>query len=61
MAECGFCGHPGVHAQVLPSRGAASGRCPSCLYCQRETEAEASKAAETSEAQRSDRSTPSDE
>jgi hypothetical protein len=36
MTECGSCGHPGVHAQVLPPRGAAQGHCPGCPRCQQE-------------------------
>jgi hypothetical protein len=49
MTECGFCGHPGVHAQVLPPRGAAQGRCSECPRCQQEIAEEAAKAAKQAE------------
>ena len=34
--SCARCGHPGVHATILPPGGGGSGRCPDCPQCQQE-------------------------
>lgn len=37
VVSCARCGHPGVHAMIMPaSGGGGPGRCPNCPYCQRE-------------------------
>ncbi len=54
MTNCGYCGHPGIHAQVLPPRGAPRGRCPTCSFCQREIEEESAEAAAGGQAQKAE-------
>ena len=40
MLNCGTCGHPGVHAEVIPE-GATWTRCPTqCAKCKAEIAAE---------------------
>ncbi len=51
MTTCGFCGHPGIHAQALPPRGTPSGSCPSCPQCQQELAEEAASATNEKNAQ----------
>jgi hypothetical protein len=43
MTNCGFCGHPGVHAQILPPAGPPSKRCQGCPQCEREAAEEAKR------------------
>jgi|GEM_PF-4902928 len=36
VVSCGRCGHPGVHAAILPARGGGAGRCSGCPTCEQE-------------------------
>lgn len=38
MAICGYCNHPGFHAQFIPPGAEPSRRCGDCPRCQAETE-----------------------
>jgi hypothetical protein len=41
ILNCGICGHPGVHATIIPE-GATPTRCPEqCAICRREVAEEA--------------------
>ncbi|SDB95732.1 hypothetical protein F610DRAFT_00722 [Streptomyces sp. LaPpAH-199] len=37
--ECGFCGHPGIHAVVVPRDGEPQ-RCDQCARCEANVRAE---------------------
>lgn len=34
MAICGYCSHPGYHAQLIPLEAELSRRCGDCRRCQ---------------------------
>jgi hypothetical protein len=36
MAICGYCNHPGYHAQFIPPGAEPSRRCGDCLRCRQE-------------------------
>jgi hypothetical protein len=36
VVSCDRCGHPGVHAAILPASGGSAGRCSGCPICEQE-------------------------